>query len=221
MDRGQTCQEETFGPRQLLLHKSGALLMRSMPMATQTQAKHRRALPLSCVNHISRNCTDLQEATRFYENLLGFVQVQRPGSLDFDGVWLFNYGIGVHLLQAPEGSNQKFRNLEIDPRADHLSFQCAGEITAVEQKLEENGVKYLRRQVEEGGIFVDQLFFLDPDGFMIEVCNCENLQVVPLTTSYSGPLHMPQQQHHFLEFPACSFPTFTSSVQQPGFGLSH
>lgn len=31
-----------------------------------------------------------------------------------------------------------------------------------------------------GGIEVDQLFFRDPDGFMIEICNCDSLPVVPL-----------------------------------------
>ncbi|VFQ86945.1 unnamed protein product [Cuscuta campestris] len=41
-------------------------------------------------------------------------------------------------------------------------------------------MKFLRQRVEEGGVYVDQLFFHDPDGFMIEICNCDNLPVVPL-----------------------------------------
>lgn len=58
-------------------------------------------------------------------------------------------------------------------------------MAVVENKLKEAGIPYLRRKVEEeedGGtrISVDQLFFHDPDGFMIEICNCDNLQVVPL-----------------------------------------
>ncbi|KAL3692744.1 hypothetical protein R1sor_006395 [Riccia sorocarpa] len=201
---------------------TGSFKPHEWQMEAQTGAKVGRALPISCVNHISRSCANLQAATRFYETVLGFLPVQRPRSLDFDGVWLFNYGIGVHLLQAQEGSVKQFRDSEIDPKADHLSFQCAGEIIAVQEKLEEHGVKYLRRQVEEGGIVVDQLFFHDPEGFMIEVCNCENLPVVPLTTSSAGPLNMPQeqQQKHLLEFSACSFPPFTSPVQQPGFAMA-
>lgn len=39
---------------------------------------------------------------------------------------------------------------------------------------------YVRAMVEEGGVQVDQLFFHDPDGFMIEICNCDSLPVIPL-----------------------------------------
>ncbi|KAF0920389.1 hypothetical protein E2562_034846 [Oryza meyeriana var. granulata] len=48
---------------------------------------------------------------------------------------------------------------------------------AVQRRLKEMGVRYVQRRVEEGGIYVDQIFFHDPDGFMIEVCICDNLPV--------------------------------------------
>ena len=51
---------------------------------------------------------------------------------------------------------------------------------AVEKMLKEMGIKHVRARVEEGGIYVDQLFFHDPDGFMIEICNCDNHPVIPL-----------------------------------------
>ena len=51
---------------------------------------------------------------------------------------------------------------------------------AVEKKLKEMEIKYVRAMVEEGGIHVYQLFFHDPDGFMIEICDCDNLPVIPL-----------------------------------------
>jgi hypothetical protein len=57
--------------------------------------------------------------------------------------------------------------------------QCE-DIVQVEKDLQERNIKCTRQVVEEGGIMVDQLFFHDPDGFMIEVCNCEKLPVVPL-----------------------------------------
>lgn len=41
-------------------------------------------------------------------------------------------------------------------------------------------IEYVKNRVEESGIFVDQLFFHDPDGMMIEICNCDNIPVVPL-----------------------------------------
>ncbi|CAM6117764.1 unnamed protein product [Calypogeia fissa] len=145
-------------------------------------SKSMKTLPLSCLNHISRTCSNLSAAENFYENLLGFVQIKRPG-FDFDGAWLFNYGIGIHLLQSDNG-NVLAQEREIDPMSDHISFQCE-DISMVEMKLQENNVKYVRRMVEEGGIIVDQIFFHDPDGFMIEVCNCDQLPVVPLGRSPS------------------------------------
>lgn len=53
-------------------------------------------------------------------------------------------------------------------------------MSAVEKSLTEMGINYVRQRVEEGGINVDQLFFHDPDGFMVEICNCDSLPVVPL-----------------------------------------
>lgn len=53
-------------------------------------------------------------------------------------------------------------------------------MASMEQKLQNMKVKYMKRTVGEGdGAAIDQLFFNDPDGFMIEICNCENLKLVP------------------------------------------
>lgn len=49
------------------------------------------------------------------------------------------------------------------------------------QKLEEMKIEYVKAVVKEGGIIVDQIFFHDPDGYMIEICNCQNLPVLPLS----------------------------------------
>ena len=53
-------------------------------------------------------------------------------------------------------------------------------MATVEKKLKEMKIEYVQSRVEEGGICVDQLFFHDPDGSMIEICNCDNLPVIPL-----------------------------------------
>ncbi|KAL7099750.1 hypothetical protein ACP275_09G104700 [Erythranthe tilingii] len=67
----------------------------------------------------------------------------------------------------------------INPKDNHISFQCES-MGMVEKKLTEMGIDWVRQRVEEGGIYVDQLFFHDPDGFMIEICNCDNMPIVPL-----------------------------------------
>ncbi|OIT39540.1 PREDICTED: uncharacterized protein LOC109237959 [Nicotiana attenuata] len=135
-------------------------------------------LALTSLNHISLVCRSVEQSIEFYKNVLGFVPVRRPGSFNFNGAWLFSYGIGIHLLQS-EDPEKMPKKTEINPKDNHISFQCES-IDAVEKKLTEMGIKYARQLVEEGGIYVDQLFFHDPDGFMVEICNCDNLPVIPL-----------------------------------------
>ncbi|MCV2423844.1 hypothetical protein LNV47_25005, partial [Paucibacter sp. DJ4R-1] len=112
------------------------------------------------------------------QNVLGFIPIRRPGSFDFNGAWLSGFGVGIHLLQSDDPENLPKKD-EIDPKDNHISFQCES-MGAVEKKLAEMEIKYKRARVEENGIYVDQLFFHDPDGFMIEICNCDNLPVIPL-----------------------------------------
>ncbi|KAI0502258.1 hypothetical protein KFK09_017205 [Dendrobium nobile] len=142
------------------------------------KSEEETALPLTSLNHISLICRSLDESLDFYQNVLGFLPIRRPGSFDFDGAWLFNYGIGIHLLQSEHPESIPMKG-EINPKDNHISFQCES-LALVEKKLNEMGISYVQRTVEEGGIFVEQIFFHDPDGFMIEICNCENLPVIPL-----------------------------------------
>ncbi|XP_058206829.1 glyoxylase I 4-like [Rhododendron vialii] len=136
-------------------------------------------LNLKSLNHISLLCRSVDESLDFYKNVLGFSQIKRPNSFNFDGAWLFNFGVGIHLLQS-EDSDDMPKIRQINPKDNHISFQCES-MGAVEKKLKEMEIEYLKSRVEEGGIYVDQLFFHDPNGSMIEICNCDNLPVVPLS----------------------------------------
>ena len=46
-----------------------------------------RALPLSSINHISVLCSSVEKSVAFYEQVLGFAPIKRPGSFNFDGAW--------------------------------------------------------------------------------------------------------------------------------------
>ncbi|KAM7267016.1 hypothetical protein ACFE04_009182 [Oxalis oulophora] len=143
-------------------------------------------LRLKSLNHISVVCRSLEKSLDFYQNVLGFFPIRRPDSFDFDGAWLFNYGIGIHLLQSSDPDAMP-NVRKINPKDNHISFQSqvvnlmqCESMGAVEKNLREMQIDYVTSRVEEGGIYVDQLFFHDPDGSMIEICNCDNLPVVPL-----------------------------------------
>ncbi|KXZ55650.1 hypothetical protein GPECTOR_2g1200 [Gonium pectorale] len=110
--------------------------------------------------------------------LLGSTQVKRPSSFEFEGAWLFNFGVGLHLIKGQPPS----RPSKVVPKSCHLSFQ-ASSLEEVESSLEAWGIDYVKNVFVEDGIQVGQLFFHDPDNNMIEVCNCDVLPVVPLTES--------------------------------------
>ncbi|MED6143143.1 Glyoxylase I 4 [Stylosanthes scabra] len=143
------------------------------------------SLPLLSLNHVSFVCKSVSESVKFYENVLGFLLIKRPSSFKFQGAWLFNYGIGIHLLESEMVPVEK---RAINPKENHISFQCT-DMNVIMQKLDEMKIKYVTAVVEEGGVQVDQLFFHDPDGYMIEICNCQNLPVLPISSSCSLKKH--------------------------------
>eukprot|EP00253_Pinus_taeda_P008732 PITA_08732 len=153
-------------------------------MSKEEQIPCPRPLPVLSLNHVSLLCKSVTASTEFYVNVLGFQLVRRPSSFDFVGAWLFNYGVGIHLLQCKSLDDLPKRT-EIDPRDNHISFQCP-DMFLVEKGLQEMDIKYKKRVVEDGGLYVDQIFFHDPDGYMIEICNCENLPVIPAHSSSSA-----------------------------------
>ncbi|KAK4438353.1 hypothetical protein Salat_0169600 [Sesamum alatum] len=140
--------------------------------------KKLKELPLLALNHVSFVCKSVRKSVEFYEQVLGFVLIKRPSSFDFEGAWLFNHGIGIHLLQAENVAGKKEK---INPKDNHISFQCS-DVDLIINQLEEMKIEYVKAVVREGGIIVDQIFFHDPDGYMIEICNCQNLPVLPLSS---------------------------------------
>ncbi|KAI3752681.1 hypothetical protein L2E82_24716 [Cichorium intybus] len=146
-------------------------------------------LPLLSLNHVSFICKSLRRSVKFYEEVLGFVLIRRPSSFKFEGAWLFNHGIGIHLLKVDTTPKKKG---VINPKDNHISFQCS-DMDLVIKKLEALGIKYVTAVVKEGGIEVNQLFFHDPDGYMIEICNCHVLPVLPIS---SCPLKKISQKNH-------------------------
>ncbi|XP_004509342.1 glyoxylase I 4-like [Cicer arietinum] len=142
------------------------------------------ALPLLSLNHVSLLCRSVLHSMRFYEEVLGFVLIKRPSSFKFNGAWLYNYGIGIHLIENPD--NDDFdtpmnESRPINPKDNHISFQCT-DVSIVKKRLEDMAMRYVTALVDDEGNKVEQVFFHDPDGYMIELCNCENIPIVPISS---------------------------------------
>ena len=44
-------------------------------------------LPLKGLQHVSLCVEDVCASARFYSDVLGFTEIKRPSSFDFDGCW--------------------------------------------------------------------------------------------------------------------------------------
>ena len=120
-------------------------------------------LPIESLNHIARVTHDLEASKAFYCHILGFRTVWRP-NFAFDGAWLFNYGIQIHLIVAT--GDPAIDAPETSIRASHVAFHVP-DTDQVEKLLKEHGIQYKVNTVPDTG--VTQLFFQDPDGFHIEI----------------------------------------------------
>ncbi|KAI5661621.1 hypothetical protein M9H77_20944 [Catharanthus roseus] len=154
-----------------------------------------KQLPLLALNHVSFICKSVSKSVKFYEEVLGFLLIKRPSSFDFEGAWLFNHGMGIHLLEVEEIKSKKKKE-KINPKDNHISFQTPN-MDIIMEKLDEMKIEYVTAVVKEGGITVDQLFFHDPDGYMIEICNCQNLPVLPLSASAAAASSCPVDNTKF------------------------
>jgi catechol 2,3-dioxygenase-like lactoylglutathione lyase family enzyme len=124
------------------------------------------ALSIRSLNHVSFSVPEPVKTGKFFCEILGFRVVRRP-NFNFDGIWLYSYGIQIHLI---EGAALERPNI-LKPNTDHISFE-ADDLTSIQNKLDALNVPYLLEYHERENL--RQLFFKEPhSGIMIEICNCE------------------------------------------------
>lgn len=132
-------------------------------------------LPLASFNHIAREVFNLEKSKMFYVDILGFEVIPRP-MFDSDGYWLYGYGLSLHLVSTRVPDERKVtKKARIKhfstqlPRVDHIAF-ISNNIQAVKNILDHAKVYYKHEITTIAGI--EQLFFFDPDGNVLEVSNC-------------------------------------------------
>jgi hypothetical protein len=95
---------------------------------------------------------------------------------DSEGYWLYGYGLSLHLVATTVPDERKItKKARIKhfstqlPRVDHIAF-ISHDIQAVKSILDRANVYYKHEITTVAGI--EQLFFFDPDGNVLEVSNC-------------------------------------------------
>jgi catechol 2,3-dioxygenase-like lactoylglutathione lyase family enzyme len=82
-------------------------------------------MKLQGVHHVSLNVRDVEEARRFYVEVLGLEEIPRP-AFPFPGAWLRSGGQEIHLIRqegqrAPEGQHFAFHVDDVDGAAAALA----------------------------------------------------------------------------------------------------
>jgi catechol 2,3-dioxygenase-like lactoylglutathione lyase family enzyme len=113
------------------------------------------------LHHVSRQTLHLDETRRFYVDVLGFREITRP-PFGFAGAWLYGAGIQIHLIEEPYAPT----TMDLNTRENHIAF-AVEDMVASEEVLMSHGIPYRHNVVPERG--TNQLFFKDPDGWMIEL----------------------------------------------------
>ncbi|MCU1259644.1 MAG: uncharacterized protein JWO80_2529 [Bryobacterales bacterium] len=119
-------------------------------------------IPILHLNHVGRTTKNLDASRKFYIDVLGCKEISRP-AFSFNGSWLYLAGMQFHLIEdlttpdAPAGVN---------PRENHVAF-AVDDVDAMEMRLREFGIVYKRNLIPDRQIH--QLFFRDPDGWLIEI----------------------------------------------------
>jgi len=122
-------------------------------------------------NHYAIVVKDVAASLRFYKDVLGLQQIKRP-NFDRHGAWLTAGNIEVHLIKG-EPAVHKGDNLVVG----HLSLET-DDVDEVLRLLKKMGIQYSRNvsvpNAKEDGV-VTQYFLRDPDGYYVEICNCDIL----------------------------------------------
>jgi len=115
------------------------------------------------IHHVAVTTADPDGCARFYCQVLGFQQMDRP-PFTFRGAWLYDpvSRLQIHVIEHPRPTRLEG---PIDTITNHFALAVA-DLDEAERRLTAHGVEYLR-QVNAGGY--QQIFFRDPDGNHIEV----------------------------------------------------
>ncbi|XP_030543390.1 glyoxylase I 4 [Rhodamnia argentea] len=135
----------------------------------------------ACLNHVSRESSDIRRLAEFYKEILGFEEVESP-NFEFKVIWLSlpSTGFFLHLIERspetrlPEGPYSA-TSPTVDPKylpgGHHVCFSISN-FDAFVQTLKEKGIETFQRALPNGK--VKQIFFFDPDGNGVEVASRED-----------------------------------------------
>jgi catechol 2,3-dioxygenase-like lactoylglutathione lyase family enzyme len=134
---------------------------------------------IESLHHVSLTVSDLERSKRFYEEVLGLKEIQRP-PFDFPGAW---YQLGdrqLHLIVAKKPTFREGKG--IDSRDVHFAIRVRSYRAALEELKrkgysEDASDEFRRMKVRPRATAgFPQIYILDPDRHVIEI-NAERLDL--------------------------------------------
>ncbi len=120
-------------------------------------------MSVGVLDHFNIRTRNLGDTIRFYEDILGLTNGERP-NFNFPGAWMYSEGRAVvHLVDiSPTPEPQKPDSGVVH----HVAFVSRG-FNTMKERLAAKGVWFDTREVP--GVAVWQIFVRDPNGVMIEL----------------------------------------------------
>src|ERR671919_1546946 len=122
------------------------------------------------IQHVGLVVSDLERSRRFYADALGLEEVPRPSNFTFDGAWFRFGGTELHLLAEAHTTGGAGQGDAGEGAARGLTSHLAFEVDDLEPalaRLAEHWVELTGGPMPRGD-GVTQVFFLDPDGYVLE-----------------------------------------------------
>lgn len=123
------------------------------------------------LQHVGLIVSDLERSRRFYADALGLEEVPRPPNFTFAGAW-FRFGASeIHLLAEADttgraGATDSGLSAAFG-LASHIALEVE-DLAASRARLEANAVPLIGGPMPRGD-GVTQVFFRDPDGYILEL----------------------------------------------------
>jgi catechol 2,3-dioxygenase-like lactoylglutathione lyase family enzyme len=122
------------------------------------------------IQHVGLVVCDVERSRRFYADALALEEVPRPENFAFDGAWFRFGGTELHLLAEAHttgGAGQDAGEGASRGMTAHVAFEV-DELEPALERLAEHGVPLAGGPMPRGD-GVTQAFFLDPDGYVLEL----------------------------------------------------
>lgn len=122
------------------------------------------------IDHVTLVVKDVAASRRFYVELLGMTEVDRP-AFSFGGAWFKAGATLVHLIEEHEASGPAGYPVEVLKRSSrnhHFAFEV-DDAAAAAETLKQRGYDLVddAKQRPDGAV---QMFVADPDGHVVELC---------------------------------------------------